>query len=146
MLWRRWSQRAPYALFVGLNPSTADEYEDDPTIRRCKRFAVTWGFGALYMVNLFAVRATDPQDMLAHGAPVGPDNDHWLQKLAQDAGVVVCAWGNHGGHMGRDRAVEDLLQAFELMCLGTTKSGQPRHPLYVRGYQPLMPLSMGADR
>jgi hypothetical protein len=136
-LWRRWEQGAPYALFIGLNPSTANEHEDDPTIRRCKRFAADWGYGAIYMANLFALRATDPRDMLGHQEPVGIDNDVWLQDLARGAGVIVCAWGAHGTHLERDRRCEALLAAHDLKCLGTTKHGQPRHPLYIRADKPL---------
>lgn len=139
-LWRIWEQNAPYALFIGLNPSTADEREDDPTIRRCKRFAADWGYGAVYMANLFALRATDPKVMLAHDEPVGIDNDVWLQDLARGAGVIVCAWGAHGGYMQRDTKIMELLAAHDLMCLGTTKEGKPRHPLYIKADKPLEAL------
>lgn len=132
VLWRRWKQDAPYALFVGLNPSTADETEDDPTIRRCKRFASDWGYGAICMANLFALRATKPRDMISHHEPIGIESDLWLQDLARGAGVIVCAWGANGGHIGRDKQVKDLLSSHELMCLGTTNAGMPRHPLYIK--------------
>lgn len=131
-LWRRWEHNAPYALFIGLNPSTADETEDDPTIRRCKRFAADWGYGAIYMANLFAQRATDPKEMVAHSSPVGEENDSYLRRLAHCAGVVVFAWGAHGGHMHRDKRVEEMLASYNPMCLGTTKAGKPRHPLYIK--------------
>lgn len=137
-LWRRWEQDAPYALFIGLNPSTADEHQDDPTIRRCKRFAADWGYGAFYMANIFAIRATDPKEMLAHPKPIGIDNNVWLQNLARKAGVIVCAWGTHGSHRNRNKEVELLLDAHRLMCLGTTKDGHPRHPLYIKASQPLI--------
>lgn len=128
-LWRTWDSARPYAMFIGLNPSTADETQDDPTIRRCIRFAHDWGYGALCMGNLFALRATDPRVMLAHHEPVGPDNGATLQRLAAGAGIVVAAWGAHGTHRGR--------HAWALACLpnlhhlGLTASGQPRHPLYL---------------
>jgi len=143
-LWRRWEHRAPYALFIGLNPSTANEQEDDPTIRRCKRFAADWGYGAVYMANLFALRATDPDDMLAHNAPVGGDNNTWLQNLARDAGIIVCAWGAHGGHRQRDEEVKCLLAEHNLMCLGITKTGKPRHPLYIKADKQLEALDKHA--
>ena len=127
-LWRRWGD-GPYLLFIGLNPSTADEYEDDPTIRRCRRFAMDWGFDALCMANLFAWRATAPTDMKAAKDPVGRDNDAWLRKLAAGAGRTVAAWGVHGGHQGRDQAVMRLVPG--LHHLGLTKAGHPRHPLYL---------------
>jgi len=129
-LWRRWVQ-GPAVLFIGLNPSTADALQDDPTIRRCIRFAKAWGYRALYMANLFAFRATDPRDMKAVVDPVGPDNDGWLWQLAYDADLVVAAWGAHGEHRDRAAAVARRL-AKRLHCLGRTTAGHPRHPLYVR--------------
>ena len=130
-LWRRWgTPEQGYAMFIGLNPSTADEVEDDPTIRRCVQFAKDWGYGALCMTNIFAFRATDPAVMKAHAAPTGPDTDATLVELAKNAGVVVAAWGNHGNHCARDRQVIALLP--NLHCLKVTKAGQPSHPLYLR--------------
>lgn len=131
-LWRRWEPQAPYALFVGLNPSTADEYTDDPTIRRCKRFASDWGYGGLCVANLFALRATNPADMIAHSDPVGPDNNAWLEHLANNASAVILAWGAKGSHRGRNRECENILARHYPKCLGKTKAGHPRHPLYIR--------------
>lgn len=88
-------------MFVGLNPSTADELLDDPTIRRCVAFARSWGYGALCMTNLFAFRATDPDVMKSADDPVGPENDQHLQDLANGASVVIAAWGVHGTFGGR---------------------------------------------
>lgn len=131
-LWREWDRTNPrYAVFVGLNPSTADEVDDDPTIRRCIDYAKRWGYGALCMVNLFAYRATQPKLMKEHVAPVGDDNDFWLLEVVKDAEVVVAAWGTNGTHRGRDKAVMRLL-AGRLSCLDKTKEGQPKHPLYLR--------------
>lgn len=127
-LWRRWGD-GPHAMFVGLNPSTADETADDPTIRRCIAYARAWGYGALCMANLFAYRATQPADMLAQDDPVGPDNDAYLRRLAAEAGVVVAAWGTHGTHGGRHRAVLDMLPGLHYLRL--TKDGHPGHPLYL---------------
>lgn len=129
-LWRWWDKDKPYAMFVGLNPSTADETLDDPTIRRCKRFASDWGYGGLVMTNLFAIRATDPKVMLAHSDPVGVENDDYLRDLARHAALVVAAWGAHGGHQGRDEDVLRLIPGVH--HLGLTKAGKPRHPLYLR--------------
>ena len=131
-LWRRWKHNAPYVLFIGLNPSTANENEDDPTIRRCKRFASDWGYGAIYMANLFALRSTNPKNMLAHDEPIGANNDLVLTTLAHNSALIVCAWGAQGGHMERDEHVKALLSQYELFCLGVTKTGKPRHPLYIR--------------
>lgn len=130
-LWRRWIGGTGYAMFVGLNPSTADEVQDDPTVRRCIAFAKSWGYAALCMTNAFAFRATDPADMMAAADPVGPENDHFLLARAKDAGVVVAAWGNTGVFLGRDRAVRALLPG--LSCLRLTGQGQPWHPLYLPG-------------
>lgn len=128
-LWRRWDD-GPYAMFVGLNPSTADETTDDPTIRRCIRFARDWGYSALCMTNLFALRATDPKAMLADPEPIGAENDDRLFQASREAGIIVAAWGAHGSHRRRDRDVLRMLR--HVHHLGLTKSGQPRHPLYLR--------------
>jgi len=127
-LWRRWGPGS-YAMFVGLNPSTADELNDDPTIRRCIGFARAWGYEALCMANLFAYRATKPAVMKKAPDPCGPDNDSTLQELAQNAGVVVAAWGANGTHQGRDRAARLLLPSLHYLKL--TKNGHPGHPLYL---------------
>lgn len=119
-------------MFIGLNPSTADETKDDPTIRRCIRFASDWGFGGLVMTNLYAYRATNPIDMRRQGrAAIGESNDEWLVELAEKAGIVVAAWGaNVGPVLGRDARVRKLVP--ELRVLGLTKHGFPRHPLYMK--------------
>lgn len=118
--------------FIMLNPSTATADVDDPTIRRCRGFARDWGYGSLVVLNLFALRATDPALMKAAADPVGPDNDRHLREVARNANAVVAAWGVHGGHRGRDRHVLALLADLDgdLLCLGTTRAGHPRHPLY----------------
>jgi hypothetical protein len=113
-----------------LNPSTADEIKDDPTIRRCRNFAKAWGFDALCMANLFAFRTKDPAEMMRAPDPIGPENDHWLQNLSADAGITIAAWGVPGKFRGRDEEVLQILQ--EPNCLGVTKDGFPRHPLYVK--------------
>lgn len=130
-LWREFDldQRGGYAMFIGLNPSTADEVQDDPTIRRCIGFAKRWGYGALCMTNLFAYRAIDPLDMKRHPHPVGPENEQHLVRCAAEAGVVVAAWGTHGYFMARGREVSTMLD--DLHCLGVTKDGSPKHPLYL---------------
>jgi hypothetical protein len=130
LLGRQWDESLPTIVFVGLNPSTADETQDDPTIRRCIAFAKSWGYGTLLMVNLFAFRATDPREMMAASDPVGPDNDRYLRNCNDMGTLVVAAWGATGGFKNRDREVVQLLE--RLGCLGTTKAGYPRHPLYLR--------------
>jgi hypothetical protein len=128
-LWREWIGGDGYVMFVGLNPSTADEILDDQTIRRCIAFAKAWGYGGLYMTNLFAFRATKPKDMKVVDDPIGPENDLYLMALAEEAGVIVAAWGANGTHRGRDAEVRRLLPT--LHCLSLTKDGHPGHPLYL---------------
>ncbi len=127
-LWRTWDTQKPYVLFVGLNPSTADEHNDDPTLIRCMNFAKTWGYGGVCMANLFAFRATAPADMKAATDPIGKQNNVWLKKLAKEAGVVIAAWGNDGSYLSRSAEVKAMLP--ELHCLKHNKSGEPAHPLY----------------
>lgn len=137
-LWRRWAP-GPYAMFIGLNPSTADETQDDPTIRRCIGFAKAWGFSALCMTNLFAFRATKPEVMKAEAFPIGGhENDLALRSLADSAGVVVAAWGVHGVHL--DRAADVMKMIPGLHCLGLSQKGHPRHPLYLKADSKLVPL------
>lgn len=128
-LFRRWDQDKPYCMFIGLNPSTADEERNDPTVRRCIRFAHDWGYGALYMMNLFAVRTPDPAVMKRQPDPVGPKNNQWLKAISLDAGLIVAAWGTHGTFM--DRAANVMRFLPDLHCLKVTKDGHPQHPLYI---------------
>lgn len=139
-LWREWDANPDlgYAMFIGLNPSTADEVQNDPTVRRCIDFSKQWGYGALCMTNLFAFRATDPKDMKRCPKPVGDHNDHWLRECAREAKVVVAAWGNHGRYLGRDEEVISLID--RLQCFGLTNDGCPKHPLYLRKDSVLIPL------
>ena len=129
-LWRTWEEGNGHAMFIGLNPSTADETQDDPTVRRCIGFAKRWGYGGIYMLNLFAFRSTDPKELLRVPQPQGPETNQFLRMYATSAGVIVAAWGAF--ELARDRGtfVESLITR-PLYCLGVTKSGAPRHPLYV---------------
>jgi hypothetical protein len=129
-LGRAWDDAKPTVLFVGLNPSTADHRVDDPTIRRCIRFAADWGFGRLLVGNLFAFRTPSPDVLRRAADPVGARNDLWLRRLAADADLTVAAWGNGGSFLARDRRACELLGS--LHCLAITKQGSPQHPLYVR--------------
>lgn len=133
LLWREWEPKAARMTFIGLNPSTADHALDDPTIRRCVNFAKTMGCGSLYMVNLFAFRATDPKNMKHEREPVGHLNNDVLATVANNTALLVAAWGTHGTHADRAKAVCELFarHRFTLMCYGTTKDGHPRHPLYL---------------
>ena len=118
-------------MFVGLNPSKADEVEDDPNHTPLRGLCRRWGYGALCMVNLFAYRATEPRAMKVCSSPVGEENDRWLIELANGAEIIIAAWGTNGTHMNRDRVVMRLL-AGKLSCLGKPKGGHPRHPLYMK--------------
>ena len=105
--------------FIGLNPSTADEIKNDSTVTRCENFAFEWKYGGVFMLNIFAFRATDPRRMKAAPDPVGPDNDAYILRVADKAGLIVAAWGNHGAYMYRDLAVRELLFHKDVYCLGT---------------------------
>lgn len=123
--------------FIGLNPSTADENQNDPTVTRCMNFAEDWGYGVMCMTNLFAWRDTDPDKMKAAAEPVGRDNLRWLRDVAMEADLVVCCWGNDGAHQNQSRAflksMIDWPKPVKLFCLGRTGSDQPKHPLYLKG-------------
>ncbi len=123
-----------FVQFIGLNPSTADETIDDPTIRRCKAFASAWGYTGLCMTNLFAFRATDPRDMIRSCDPVGEHNDEWLARVAREAAIVVAAWGAGGEHQDRGEKVRNQFANLgkPLYCLKITKHGHPQHPLYLK--------------
>lgn len=126
-----------------LNPSTATEARDDPTIARCVGRARALGFGGIAVGNLFAFRATDPQALRRAPNPLGASADAALLAAMQDAAQIVCAWGNHGALHGRGAQVLDLLRATgqPLRHLGLTAQGQPRHPLYMALAAPLIPLA-----
>lgn len=132
-LTRTWDPDGRKALFVMLNPSTATEVQNDPTVERCERRARALGFGAFRVTNIFAWRDTDPKKMRAARDPVGPENDAAISEGAHWADQVICAWGAHGDHLGRGRHVEALLRAtgLPLFHLGLTKAGHPMHPLYI---------------
>lgn len=121
--------------FLMLNPSTADEKVNDPTIRRCLGFATAWGFCHLTIVNLFAWRSTDPRALAACADPTGPHNDGHIKRAAKSAGLVVAAWGGDRIAVARGRSIRAQLEreGVELHHLGLTKHGHPRHPLYLRG-------------
>ena len=131
-LWRIWDASLPLLNIIGVNGSKADEHQSDHTVTRCMGFARAFGYGGLIMTNLFGYMATDPRVMRAQADPVGRENDMWLLDAARRAEIRVAAWGVHGQHRGRDRTVLRLLESYPLMCLGLTRGGQPRHPLFTR--------------
>ena len=120
-------------MFVMLNPSKATEQANDPTVGRCEARARALGFGAFMVTNLFSLRETDPHAMRRHKAPIGEGTDQALLDGAAWADMTIAAWGVHGVHQGRDAAVIGLLRSarLPLHCLGLTKAGHPRHPLYL---------------
>lgn len=139
-LLRRWADGTLLNV-IGLNPSTADEAEDDPTIRRCIGFARAWGHGGLVMTNLFACRSTDPSHLLACEDPIGPMNDAWLRQEALASGMVLAAWGAHKAAYPRAHDVTERVlkgarrldgSPLVLYCLKRTANGYPQHPLYIR--------------
>ncbi len=131
-LTRIWGN-GPRVLFVMLNPSTATEVQNDPTVERCERRARALGYGGFRVCNIFAWRDTDPRAMRAAADPVGPANDAAIRNGALWADAIVCAWGTHGAHLDRGRQVETLLRATgrTLTHLGLSKDGHPKHPLYI---------------
>lgn len=141
-LWRRWSNDgSPVnvdndAVFIMLNPSTADHLHDDATIRRCVAFAKDWGCTGINVVNLFAYRTRDPS--VLKSSPrcqvEHEDNDSFILGAHQKSAITVCAWGAHGNLHGRDQEVLKFLRATNkpLHYLALTKNNLPKHPLYLR--------------
>lgn len=146
-LTRRWSP-APRAVWIMLNPSTADASVDDPTIRRCRGFSQAWGCGALEVVNLYAWRATQPSELLIPGRDVvGRENDEAITRAVAGADTIVAAWGVNAGAERSEHVAALVKRAGGfLQCLGTTKGGQPRHPLYVRADKALEPFTLEVAR
>lgn len=140
-LGRYWNDDLPEMLFIMLNPSTADADRDDRTIRRCIEFARRENCGAVSVVNLFAFRATDPAELEHQKDAIGPDNDrHIIDRIDRCKGPIVAAWGSFPHLYDRDKFILRLLRGVPVYCLGTTKSGAPRHPLYVKSTTPLIPF------
>lgn len=128
-----WDSGLPVVGWIMLNPSTADAEVDDPTIRRCVGFARKWGYGGIVVRNLFALRATDPNELRRHADPAGPENAAYLAQVVRDA-FTVCAWGSHPLARTSGFRLVTQLSALnvDIRCLGVTKDGYPRHPLYVK--------------
>ena len=129
-LWRIWDGKKSNAMIIGLNPSTADEKSNDPTILRCISFASSWGYGGVYVTNLFGFRATSPNELRAYKDPVGKDNDLWVHEMTKKVAIKVAAWGNHGKFLNRSEKL--LLSLDPLHCIQINKSGEPAHPLYLK--------------
>jgi hypothetical protein len=130
---RTWDSSAKKVLFIMLNPSTATEIQNDPTVERCERRAKALGYGAFKVCNIFAYRSTDPKIMRLQKDPIGPENDKIIIKSANWSNNIICAWGTNGSHLNRGKKIEELLRAknFTLTHLGLSKDGHPKHPLYI---------------
>jgi len=137
VLSRIWDESKPTVMFIGLNPSTADETTNDPTIIRCIEFAKSWGYGGVYMLNLFAFRATQPEDMFQANEPIGIDNDNYLMEYSKKCDKIICAWGNHGKFKDRSNEMKSKLN--NLYYLKLNQTGEPAHPLYLKS--DLVPIS-----
>ncbi len=126
---RIWDETKPLVMFIGLNPSTADEYTDDNTIKRCCNFALSWGYGGILVGNLFAYRSTNPNNLFMVEDPIGPENDTYLKKMSMSAALIVAVWGNSGCLQNRSHVVAKMFP--EMKCLRKNKTGEPAHPLYL---------------
>ena len=124
---RTWDSTKPTVLFIGLNPSIADENIDDPTITRCINFAKDWGYGTLLMANLFAFRSTYPKEIYLIDDPIGKDNDHYILECVKQSDLIIACWGNNGTYMDREKFIKELVP--NLYCLQKNKNGTPHHPL-----------------
>ena len=135
---RVWDAQKEKIVFIGLNPSTADEKVDDQTLKRCINYAKRWSngkYGSLEMVNLFAYRSTDYKQLRHVQDPIGKQNDQFILKAINNASLVVVAWGENGSYLNRDKAVLNLLSKANVpvYCLEILRGGQPKHPLYAKG-------------
>lgn len=132
---RRWASGNNCIVWICLNPSTADHQKNDPTVTRLCNFSRKWGYDSLRLLNIFALRSTDPRGLKKIDDPIGPDNDWWFREIAHARGQdIVCAWGVHGNYMNRGADVMNSLllsSGAKTHVLGWTKSGMPKHPLYL---------------
>ena len=140
---RAWQSGRGRVVFIGLNPSTADHLKDDPTVRRCVRFARDWGFREMELVNLFAFRSAYPQQLRAAADPIGPGNDRWIERASKRGDKTIACWGSAGGYLDRARLVSERLP--RLFYLRINRDGQPAHPLYLPASLQPMALNRGRD-
>lgn len=127
-LWRIWDEAKPTVLFILHNPSTANDQVDDPTVRRCISFASAWAYGGIHIGNIYPARATKPSDLKQFPRPGGRNNMQHLRSMADQAGLIVCAWGNRLGAPS-----VSIQRLGRLFYLELSKQGTPKHPLYLRG-------------
>lgn len=137
-LWRIWDRSLPSVLFIMLNPSTADDVENDRTITRCINFAKSWGFGSLYVGNLFAFRSKKPKDLYTISDPIGPENLNHLSEMVKATDMIILAYGNGNvvKKLSSDKSMLHLLQLSffnqEFWCIDKSKDNIPCHPLYLK--------------
>lgn len=117
--------------FILLNPSTADEFHNDPTIAKCEKWCIDNNIKTMYITNVFAFRATEPKDMLQSKDPIGQYNEGYLLHVANISDIIICGWGNHATHFNRHKELLKLLAHFTLRCFKINKNGSPCHPLYI---------------
>lgn len=138
LLIHRWGVKKPrerLVMWIGLNPSIADEARLDRTLTRIAGFSKREGFDGFLMANLFTLVATYPEDLRVSRSPNSPESDYWLMHAAKISPMIVAAWGAGGTFQNRHNEVLEKLASPRLHCLGKTKEGHPRHPLYVHGSQ-----------
>ncbi len=131
-LTRTWDSSKGKIVFIGLNPSTADEMKNDPTVTRMINFAKSWGYGTISVCNIFAYRATFPEDLKKQQDPVGPETDKWLKSEINSADKVVAAWGNHGKFNNRSSEIRKIISNNEIYSFGNTNLLEPKHVLYLK--------------
>ena len=136
LLWRTWDLKGPRLFIISLNPSTADDRADDPTLRRCISLAQASGFGGIILGNLFALRAQNPRVLYTVSDPVGRDNDQWLDDMIHQTHKIAVAWGDRGGYLGRSSEV--ISRIANPYCFGMNRTGEPKHPLYLPKNTPLV--------
>ena len=141
---RSWHDGEGRVLFIGLNPSSADHKNDDPTIRRCVGFAKSWGFGGMEIVNLFAFRATYPDDLLNSAEPIGKYNDKWIREAYRRCDQAIACWGSAGSFLQRSEKVAKSLG--NLHCLKINQDWQPAHPLYLKANLRPFPYAIADKR
>lgn len=141
MLSRRWGTRSGLVVWIMLNPSTADANVDDPTIRRCMKFTERFEYEAMMVVNLYAFRSPDPRQLRQQSDPVGPNNYYWVRDVCEDGALLVAAWGSLKKLPAYMGTILEMLdgRGQTLNCLGITKNGSPRHPLYLKSDARLIP-------
>jgi len=142
ILTRKWNKANKVVVFIGLNPSKATEMISDPTVRRCVNYAKQWGYDEMIMLNIFALRSTNPKQLYKSKDPIGDMNDFCIREDIEMADLIVASWGNHGEHLGRGMEVYKIIKEMNVKCFGINQSGQPVHPLYQRNDAELIDFKM----